>query len=102
MFPFTWNWRRRRRIWTGRERRKGIYLGRRPSWSKGREVGDRAPSRSTYFGALRAQWDYNTDWSDQRDVDKDKILVLILFTPLVSDGKSRPSKAVSQEFCGRM
>lgn len=48
-----------------------------------------------YFGALRAQWDYNTDWSDQRDVDKNNILVLILFKPLVSDGKSRSSKAKS-------
>lgn len=71
----------------GRERREGIYLGRRPSWSKGREVGDLASSRSKYLGALRAQRDYNTDLSDQRDVDKNKILVLILLKPLVSGGK---------------
>ena len=42
-----------------------------------------ASGRGSYFDALRAQWDYDSDWSDKRDGDKNEVLVLILSKPLV-------------------
>lgn len=44
-----------------------------------------ASGRGSYFDALRAQWDYNSDWSDRRDGDKHEVLVLVLSKPLVPD-----------------
>ena len=52
-----------------------------------------ASGRGSYFDAVRAQWDYDYDWSDKRDGDKNEVLVLILSKPLVPDEKSEAQRS---------
>ena len=52
-----------------------------------------ASGRGSYFDAVRAQWDYDCDWSDKRDGDKNEVLVLILSKPLVPDEKSEAQRS---------
>ena len=87
--------RKRKERYSRQEAQQGQRLG---------GVGSGGPGSSGqgHVFAPRAQCDYNTDWSDRRDVVKNEILVLILSKPLVSHGKLEAQRSkISQASRGR-